>query len=93
MANIYYQASALRDLGRVDWTCHGSSPTSMVYANDGDRTRTFIAWNPTAKPQTVQFFEGTKPLAQTRSRAAQHRKDDGQRTMKSGSTRRVPSYR
>jgi endoglucanase Acf2 len=62
MANIYYQASALRDLGRVDWTCHGSSPTAMVYANEAKKTRTFIAWNPTAKPQTVQFFEGNKPL-------------------------------
>ena len=62
MANIYYQAHALRDLGRVDWTCHGSSPTSMVYANEATKTRTFIAWNPTAKPQTVQFFEGGKPL-------------------------------
>ena len=60
MMNIYYQASALAELGRVDWTCHGTSPTSMVYANPGKNTRTLIAWNPTAKPQNVQFFEGTK---------------------------------
>jgi endoglucanase Acf2 len=62
MANIYYQAHALRDLGRVDWTCHGSSATSMVYANEATKARTFVAWNPTAKTQTVQFFEGAKLL-------------------------------
>jgi endoglucanase Acf2 len=62
MANIYYQAHALRGLGRADWACHGSSPTSMVYANEATKTRTFIVWNPTAKVQTVQFFEGGKPL-------------------------------
>ncbi|MCX5683927.1 MAG: glycosyl hydrolase, partial [Planctomycetota bacterium] len=62
MANIYYQASALRGLGRVDWNCHGSSPTSMVYSSEAARARTFIAWNPTAKAQTVLFFEGAKPL-------------------------------
>jgi endoglucanase Acf2 len=62
MANIYYQASALTGLGRVDWTCHGNSPTSMVYANEANKTRTLIAWNPSARPQTVQFFQGTKPI-------------------------------
>ena len=62
MLNIYYQASALTDLGRVDWTAHGNSPASVVYANEAKKTRTFIAWNPTAMPQTVQFFEGTKRL-------------------------------
>jgi endoglucanase Acf2 len=63
MANVYYQASALRDLGRVDWTCHGSTPTSMVYANQARKTRALLAWNPTAKPQTVQFYQGEKALA------------------------------
>jgi len=62
MANIYYQAQSLRDLGRVDWTCHGSSPTSMVYANEAARTRTFVAWNPTARAQTVEFFREGKSL-------------------------------
>ena len=62
MANLYYQASALRELGRVDWGCHGNSPTSMVYANATTKTRTFVAWNPTAKPQTVEFLEGTRSL-------------------------------
>ena len=64
MANIYYQASALADLGRVDWTAHGTSPTSMVYVNAAKKTRTLVAWNPTAQPQTVQFFAGTKPVGQ-----------------------------
>ncbi len=62
MANIYYEACALREIGRADFAFHGSSPTSMVYANDAKKTRTFIAWNPTAKPQTVLFYEGAKPL-------------------------------
>ncbi len=62
MMVTYYQASALAELGRVDWTRHGSSPTSMVYANAAKKTHTFVAWNPTAKPQTVVFYEGAKPL-------------------------------
>ena len=64
MTGIYYQASALADLGRVDWSAHGTSPTSMVYANEAKKTRTLIAWNPGAKPQTVQFFAGTKPIGE-----------------------------
>jgi len=60
MMSIYFQASALRDLGRVDRTCHGSSPTSMVYVNPATRARTLVAWNPTAKAQAVEFFEGRK---------------------------------
>jgi endoglucanase Acf2 len=60
LANIHYQARALRDLGRVDWTCHGTSPTAMVYVNAGKRT--FIAWNPSSKPQSVQFLESGKLL-------------------------------
>lgn len=62
MANIYYQACALKDLGRVDATCRGDSPTSMVYRNEATSVRTYIAWNPTAKSQTVQFFDQEKPL-------------------------------
>jgi hypothetical protein len=62
MANIYYEASALRDLDRADFTSHGTSPTSMVFANDATKKRTFIAWNPTAKPQSVTFYGGAKPL-------------------------------
>ena len=37
MAIMYYLAHSMRSLGRVDWTCHGSSPTSMVYVNDHDQ--------------------------------------------------------
>ncbi len=62
MMVTYYLASALNDLGRVDWACHGDSPTSMVYVNEAKQTRTFIAWNPTAKAQIVQFFESAKSL-------------------------------
>jgi endoglucanase Acf2 len=59
-AVMYYQAHAMRSLGLVDWTIHGDSPTSMVYRK-GD-ARTFLAWNPTAKPQTVTFYEAGKPI-------------------------------
>ena len=62
MMNIYYQAHALSDLGRVDWSCHGNSPTSMVYSNAAKKTRTLVAWNASSKPQTVQFFENVKPI-------------------------------
>ncbi|MCX7407649.1 MAG: glycosyl hydrolase [Planctomycetales bacterium] len=64
MAGIYYQAHALAELGRVDWTAHGSSPTSMVYLNEKTKTRTLVAWNPSAKPQTVSFFEGDRLIGQ-----------------------------
>jgi endoglucanase Acf2 len=62
MMNIYYQASALAELGRVDWSAHGTTPTSMVYTNPAKKTRTLLAWNPTAKAQTVQFFQGSKAI-------------------------------
>lgn len=62
MANLAYMASSLKTLGRADWTCHGDSPTSMVYKNEATQTRTFIAWNPSAKEQRVTFYENGKPL-------------------------------
>jgi endoglucanase Acf2 len=62
MAAVYWQAHSLRGLGRVDWSCRGDSPTSMVYANEAAKTRTFVAWNPTAAAKTVTFFEGGKAV-------------------------------
>ncbi len=64
IANIYYQAHTLKTIGHVDWSCHGNSATSMVYVNDATKTRTYVAWNPSTTPQTVQFYEGDKPLGQ-----------------------------
>ena len=64
LAGIFYQAHALAKLGRVDWSAHGSSPTSMVYLNEQTKVRTLVAWNPTAKPQTVSFFEGDRLIGQ-----------------------------
>ena len=64
MAVIYYQAHSMRSLGLVDWNCHGSSPTSMVYWNAASKTRTYLVWNPTTKPQTVRFYEGRKVIGQ-----------------------------
>ncbi len=57
-----YMAQSLAELGRVDWTAHGDSPTSMVYANAARKNRTLIAWNPTAKARTVNFFAAGRPI-------------------------------
>ena len=62
MTGICYQSGALAELGRADWTAHGSTATSMVYVNTARKTRTLVAWNPTAERQTVQFFEGAKRI-------------------------------
>jgi endoglucanase Acf2 len=64
MTVMYYQAHSMRKLGLVDWTCHGTSPTSMVYHNDTDKSRTFVVWNPTTTAQTVKFYEGDKLLGE-----------------------------
>jgi len=64
MTVMYYQAQSMRNLGLVDWKCHGTSPTSMVYYNDKTKTRTFIVWNPQDKAEAVTFYEGATPLGQ-----------------------------
>jgi endoglucanase Acf2 len=64
MAVIYYQAHAMRNLGRIDWNCHGSSPTSMVYRNEVTNRRTYVVWNPTAQRETVRFYTGDKVIGQ-----------------------------
>jgi hypothetical protein len=53
----YSTAHALRRLGRVDWTCHTSSPTSMVFIDPATRTRTCAVWNPRPTPRTVGVYE------------------------------------
>ncbi|MBA4188622.1 MAG: hypothetical protein C0467_11535 [Planctomycetaceae bacterium] len=62
MLNVYYQAHALRGLGRVDWACRADTPTAMVYINDTTKTRTFVVWNPTDKDRAVTFFEDGKAI-------------------------------
>jgi hypothetical protein len=57
-AIIYYLAHSTRSLGEVDWSCHGDSPTSMVYRNRTTKTRTYIVWNPSTTAKTVVFYEG-----------------------------------
>lgn len=64
MAVMYYQAHSMRTLGLVDWKCHGSSPTSMVYYNDKTKVRTYIVWNPQSTAQKVTFHEADKVLGQ-----------------------------
>jgi endoglucanase Acf2 len=62
MASIYYQAHALRRLGRVDWAVHADSPTATTYFNEATKARTFVAWNPSDKARTVTFFAEGKSL-------------------------------
>jgi endoglucanase Acf2 len=62
MAIMYYMAHAMRRLGRVDWTCHTSSPTAVVYQDPATGTRTYVAWNPRPKAQTVQVYENDQLL-------------------------------
>jgi endoglucanase Acf2 len=62
MGVTYYMAAALAELGRADFTAHGDSPTSAVYFNEATKQRTLVAWNPSAQPRTVEFFQGAKPL-------------------------------
>jgi len=60
MTIMYYMTHAMRGLGRVDWSCHTTSPTSMVYINDATKTRTYIVWNPLPAPQAVDVYESAK---------------------------------
>ena len=64
MTVIYYQAYAMRNLGLVDWSCHGSSPTSMVYQDPGTNRRTYVVWNPSTRPETIRFYAGGKVVGQ-----------------------------
>lgn len=57
MAIMYYMAHSMRSLGRVDWTCHATSATSMVYINDATHTRTCVVWNPLPAAQTVEVYQ------------------------------------
>jgi endoglucanase Acf2 len=64
MTVMYYLAHSMETLGLVDWKCHGTSPTSMVYYNDKTKVRTFIVWNPLPQAEPVTFYEGNTPVAQ-----------------------------
>jgi hypothetical protein len=64
MAIMYYMAHAMRRLGRVDWTCHTSSPTSMVFIDPATKTRTYAVWNPRPTPTTVDVYERDKRIGQ-----------------------------
>jgi len=60
MGIMYYMMHSMRSLGRVDWTCHTTSPTSMVYINDATKVRTYIVWNPQPVQQPVDVYENDK---------------------------------
>jgi hypothetical protein len=60
MAIMYYMAHATRALGRIDWTCHTSLPTSMVYIQPATKRRTYVLWNPRPTPQSLDVYQGGK---------------------------------
>jgi len=64
MAIMYYLAHSTRMLGQVDWACHTSSPTSMVYIDPGTGARSYVVWNPQPKPRTVDVYENGKRIGQ-----------------------------
>jgi endoglucanase Acf2 len=64
MAIMYYMAHSMRGLGLVDWACHTSSPTSMVFLNKETNTRTAVVWNPHAAEQSVTVYENGKPIGE-----------------------------
>jgi len=64
MAIMYYLTHATRMLGQVDWSCHTSSPTSMVYIDPATKTRSYLVWNPQPKPRTVDVYENGKRIGQ-----------------------------
>jgi len=66
MANVYYQTHAWRDLGHVDWDAHADSPTASVFTKTPGGGRTFAAWNPTGREETVTFSSGGKTLGRLR---------------------------
>ena len=57
-ANTIQWIGALKVLGRPDTTVTADVPTYAVFAHDGGRA--YVAWNPTDKPVTVTFSDGTK---------------------------------
>jgi endoglucanase Acf2 len=79
MAGIYYQAHALKTLGRVEWTVHADSPTATAYVNAQTKMPTYVAWNPSEKARVVTFASKGKPLGRLtvppRSTAAVHQLD------------------
>ena len=64
IAVMYYQAHAMRNIGLVNWSVHGTSPTSMVFLKEATKMRTYAVWNPTTKAETVKFYEGATLLGQ-----------------------------
>jgi endoglucanase Acf2 len=62
MSIMYYMAHSMRSLGRVDWTCYTTSPTSTVYINEATKTRTYVVWNPLPTQQPVTVYENGKPI-------------------------------
>ncbi len=62
MAIMYYMAHAMRGLGRVDWTCHTSSPTSAVYIEPATLARSYVVWNAGPSPKVVDVYEKGVPI-------------------------------
>jgi endoglucanase Acf2 len=71
MIMAYWTAHSMISLGLVDWKCHGSSPTSMVYYNDKTKQHTYIAWNPLAQPEKVTFYDDKSNVVEELTAAPQ----------------------
>lgn len=56
----YYFTHANRTWGAIEWDRHLSLPLSRVYFNARTKTRTYVAFNPSAQPQTAQVYKGAK---------------------------------
>jgi hypothetical protein len=61
-ATIYYLAHASLQIGTVDWNCHTDCATAMAFINATTHARSYVAWNPSARPVVVHVYQGQKLL-------------------------------
>ncbi|GAB3974394.1 glycosyl hydrolase [Streptomyces sparsus] len=66
-AHTYHWINTLAEIGAPDTSITADSPTAAVFAKGG--TRTYVAHNHTASPQTVTFSDGTTLTVPARSTA------------------------
>ena len=58
----YYFTHANRTLGDIQWNYHTSSPLSRVYLNPQTKVWSYIAFNPTDKPQEITVYKDDAPV-------------------------------
>jgi endoglucanase Acf2 len=69
-AHTYYWLHNINKLGRVDPSITANTPLYRVFNNNGKRT--YIAYNTTTAPITVQFSDGVQLAVPARSIATSH---------------------